>query len=365
MAPEKIATESNTPSNVSVLNKYKAAGDLANRALLHALTLVLPGASIYETCRAVDAFIGTEASKLYTETKMSRGVAFPCCISVNEQLCTFSPVDASTDRTLKDGDLVKVELGAQFEGYPALVATTVVIGASTENPVTGVSADIVDATAKVAEATIKLLQAGKSSWAIAADVRALTRELGFAFAEGIISHTMSKDNLANYGEERILLVKPTSEQSKMVSECTFKPYDVIAIDICLSSGSGKMVFPNHRPTIYKRTTHQHSLRLKTSRAILADVRTRYGGMAFNLRDMENLARARVAVQECCQHQVMTAYEVLQEQEKGKVTARVMLTVMVQPDGSILRLTDFKHRPELFKPSPKAIQSEHLKTLIPQ
>lgn len=363
MVAEDPGSGANSPANATVLNKYKTAGDLASRALAHALTLALPGASIFEACREVDAYVRSEASKVYTEGKIPRGVAFPCCMSVDEQLCAFSPIDIASDRRLKEGDVVKIELGAHVDGFPALVATTVVVGATAERPATDIPASIVDAATKVAEASIELLRAGKSTSAISCDLKRLSEELGFSFAEGIVSHTMRKDQIADYDGDRMLLVHPTAEQSKMVPDCTFQPYDVLALDIALSAGSGKLVFPEHRPTIYKRTTHHHSLRLKTSRVVLADVTARFGGMAFSLRDMENVARARMAVQECCQHQVMTAYEVLQEQEKGKITARVMLTVMVQPDGSILRLTDYKHRPELLVPSPNPVQSASLRDLI--
>jgi len=59
--------------------------------------------------------------------KLERGIAFPCCISVNEICGHYSPCpDDST--TLKLEDLVKIECGAHIDGYAAGAAHTIVIG---------------------------------------------------------------------------------------------------------------------------------------------------------------------------------------------------------------------------------------------
>ena len=59
--------------------------------------------------------------------KLERGIAFPCCISVNEICGHYSPCpDDST--TLKLEDLVKIECGAHIDGFAAGAAHTIVIG---------------------------------------------------------------------------------------------------------------------------------------------------------------------------------------------------------------------------------------------
>ena len=67
----------------------------------------------------------------------SAGIAFPTCLSVNNCICHFSPLKSENDVTLKDGDVVKVDMGAHVDGYIAVVAHTYVIGATKEKPVTG------------------------------------------------------------------------------------------------------------------------------------------------------------------------------------------------------------------------------------
>ena len=56
---------------------------------------------------------------------------------MNNCICHFSPLKSENDVTLKDGDVVKVDMGAHVDGYIAVVAHTYVIGATKDKPVTG------------------------------------------------------------------------------------------------------------------------------------------------------------------------------------------------------------------------------------
>ena len=69
------------------------------------------------------------------------GIAFPCCVSVNNCICHFSPLTSEPDTLLKDGDMVKLDLGAHIDGFIAVVAHTEVVGASKDNKVSLVTFD--------------------------------------------------------------------------------------------------------------------------------------------------------------------------------------------------------------------------------
>jgi len=71
--------------------------------------------------------------------KLERGIAFPCCISVNHTMGYYSPlVDEST--ILQDGDVAKIMCGSHIDGYAANAATTIVVG---DAPVGGRKADVI------------------------------------------------------------------------------------------------------------------------------------------------------------------------------------------------------------------------------
>ena len=65
---------------------------------------------------------------MFTKNKqIEKGVAFPTCISINEICGHYSPLK-SEDTDLKEGDLVKIDLGVHIDGFVALVAHTLIVG---------------------------------------------------------------------------------------------------------------------------------------------------------------------------------------------------------------------------------------------
>lgn len=54
------------------------------------------------------------------------------------------------------------------------------------------------------------------------------------------------------------------------------------------------------------------LKLKASRALLAEVKTKYGNMPFNIRSFEEETKARMGVVECVSHKMIEPFQVLYE-----------------------------------------------------
>lgn len=105
-------------------------------AMTKAIELCVDGADIYTVCQEVDAFIEDALTKTFSNKKskkLERGIAFPCCISVNEVCGHFSPLQEDSYK-LKMEDLVKVDLGAHIDGFPASCAHSFVIGGKTKGP---------------------------------------------------------------------------------------------------------------------------------------------------------------------------------------------------------------------------------------
>jgi len=98
--------------------------------------LCVVGASVRDICSKADARLEEETAKAFKkDKKVGKGIAFPCCVSVNNCICHYSPLATEPDVKLKDGDMVKLDLGAHIDGFIAVVAHTVVVGASKDNKV--------------------------------------------------------------------------------------------------------------------------------------------------------------------------------------------------------------------------------------
>ncbi|EHB17641.1 Proliferation-associated protein 2G4 [Heterocephalus glaber] len=112
-----------------VVTKYKMGGDIANRVLRSLVESSSSGVSVLSLCEKGDAMIMEETGKIFKKEKeMKKGIAFLTSISVNNCVCHFSPLKSDQDYILKEGDLVKIDLGVHVDGFIANVAHTFVIG---------------------------------------------------------------------------------------------------------------------------------------------------------------------------------------------------------------------------------------------
>ena len=93
-----------SPSNTNsdVCTKYQEASKIVNLALEGLITQCVPGAKVLDLCEFGTKVMEASAAKLYTKKvngkTIDRGIAFPVCISVNNMVCNFSPLE--TDETV-------------------------------------------------------------------------------------------------------------------------------------------------------------------------------------------------------------------------------------------------------------------------
>ena len=61
---------------------------------------------------------------------------------------------------------MKIHIGAHIDGFAAISAETIVVGASEQDPVTGRRADVLKAAWHAAEAALRLVKVGNKNWAV-------------------------------------------------------------------------------------------------------------------------------------------------------------------------------------------------------
>lgn len=68
----------------AVLDKYKAAGDIASKALQAVIAKAEAGANILSLCQEGDKVLEEQAALVYNKAKVAKGISFPTTISVNQ-----------------------------------------------------------------------------------------------------------------------------------------------------------------------------------------------------------------------------------------------------------------------------------------
>jgi curved DNA binding protein len=257
---ESEAEEVSDLSSPDVTTKYRAAGDIVNKVLTKVVEACVPEAEICAICKLGDDMLAEETGKLYNKKdkgrKIEKGLAFPTCISVNEILGHFSPLDGE-GRQLKAGDVAKIDLACHIDGFIAAAAHTIIVGG---DKVEDKRADVVMAAWNAAEAALRLVQVGNTNTQVTEAFAKVAEEFKCKPMQGVLSHQLKKHVID--GNQCIIGCESPDEK---VDEFEFEVNEVYCIDVVMSSGEGKGRETELRSTVFKRCPDS-AYNLKTQKA---------------------------------------------------------------------------------------------------
>lgn len=113
--------------SASEIDRIRAAGRIASRALDAVGDVVRPGVTTEELDRVAHEFV--VAAGAYPSTLGYRGYPKSCCTSVNEVICHGIP----DDTVLREGDIVNVDITAYLDGFHGDTNRTFRVGAVSED----------------------------------------------------------------------------------------------------------------------------------------------------------------------------------------------------------------------------------------
>ncbi|CAB4009226.1 Proliferation-associated 2G4 [Paramuricea clavata] len=352
-------TEEPTISEDVVVTKYKMAGDMANRVLAQVVQATVANVTARTLCAMGDSLIVEETSKVYKNKKeMKKGIAFPTCVSVNNCVCHFTPLTSDPDIEIKNGDMVKIDLGIHIDGYVAVIGHTIVVGASKENKVTGRQADVLLAAYLTSELVHRTVKPAEENYTITDYIQKLTEDFNCKPIEGMLSHQLKRNVIDG---EKSIIQNPNEGQKKEHEKCEFDVHEVYAIDVLVSTADGKAKEKDSRTTVYKRTPNMYSLKMKTSRVFFSEVCNKFTMMPFTLRAFEDEKQAKLGVVECVKHGLLEPYNVLWEKE-GEFVAQFKFTLLLMPNGPI-RITQGPAFDMDIVESENSIQDENIKSIL--
>eukprot|EP00339_Tiarina_fusa_P017815 CAMPEP_0117036120 /NCGR_PEP_ID=MMETSP0472-20121206/25609_1 /TAXON_ID=693140 ORGANISM="Tiarina fusus, Strain LIS" /NCGR_SAMPLE_ID=MMETSP0472 /ASSEMBLY_ACC=CAM_ASM_000603 /LENGTH=400 /DNA_ID=CAMNT_0004745789 /DNA_START=167 /DNA_END=1369 /DNA_ORIENTATION=- len=337
---EEEETEVTDLSNSDVCTKYQEASKIVNLALEGLVAQCIPGAKILDLCEFGHTVMTAQAAKLYTKKVdgklIDRGVSFPVCISVNDIVCNHSPLATEETAPLKVGDIVKIDLGCHIDGYIAVAAHTLVVK---ESPDAEAPPTVDEELGNVAVAAYNAMLVAAASIAAGAknsDVTLAVDRVAKAYGVTPISsvrmHQMKRYVLDGVKEVALKEPSPEDPEEEKVPPCTFEQAEVYAVDVAMSTGDGRARPGELRTTVFKRNVEkQYLLKVKASRQVLAEVDKKFPTLPFSLRHLSDIRTARLGINECIAHGLLTPYPSLHEYS-GKV-AHFKCTVLLLPSGT--------------------------------
>ena len=311
------------------------------------LWLCQAGAKVADICNAGDIAINKELKGIYNKKKYTKGISFPTSVSVNEVVGNFVPLqeeDYSHAKGiythLKVGDVVKVDLGVQIQGFSANAAHTVVVTATPGEVTKGPTADVILAAYAGLQAGLRQMYEGKhNNYHVTESVRLAAESYSVNPVEGVLSHRMTRDVVD--GQESIINKVSFDQQ---VDLRPFAFGDVFAVDVVVSTGEGKPRDSGAKSSILKRCIENtYNLKSESARKFLSLAEINYSSFPFSLNGFNNPEKlvmkgkvenvqnvAKVGIVECLKNELFTAYPVLVEKE-GDVVAQFKWTIAVRKD----------------------------------
>lgn len=322
-----------TCGNPDVVTKYRLAGDIANAALKLVVEKTKVGAKIVDLCEAGDKYIEEQCAKVYKDKKIGKGLAFPTCVSPNPVVGHFSPM--ADDKTeVKAGDMLKIDLGCQIDGYAAVTATTVIVAAEGfAKNITGRQADVLMAAHLAVEVSSRLVKAGAKGREIAEAINKVAAAFDVSPVLGVCSHNVSHNVLD--GEKMII---PKYEDGQKPEDCEVELNEAFIIDIVMSTGEGKpKEVSADRTTVFVRARDTtYALKMKASRFVFSQIQDKHPFFPFTLRNFatsEDAAKYKLGIKECLEHGILTPYPVLEE-KKDHYVAHLKFTTLIMPNGPL-------------------------------
>ncbi|PVF98043.1 Creatinase/aminopeptidase [Serendipita vermifera] len=313
--------------------------------------------------QAIEAAAASVYNKKTKTGAVPKGIAFPTCISVNNAVAHFSPLqsDPASDVALEKGDVVKIHLGAHIDGYAATSAETLIVGATEDDPATGRAADAVKAAWTAAEAAMRYLKVGEKNYSVTDIVDKVTAIWDCKPVENMLSCQYSQNVID--GKKSIIL-NPGEQQRRDVASAVFAENEIYGMDILVvSAADGKSRSEDSRCTIYQKVSDvNYQLKMKTSRAVFSEAQKKSGAFPFNIRILEDEKKARMGLQEAVQHGLVREYPILYT-APGTYVAAFHFTIALLPGGpSLITQPPVWYKPEKVK-TEKEVEDEELKELL--
>lgn len=321
--------------DIENVKKYKTAGLIATKTVNKILESATINSKLCTLVTIGSDFVKSELKSVYPDIK-SKGLSFPICLSTNDIAGYYIPFE---NEMLKEGDILKIELGVHIDGFCAPICYTSVICTDKINDEG--KKNLLKAVTETSVKIMEIMKPGKKNM----DVLHILEDMAskhnchlpictsnnIGSIPGVFSHQISRyvnDGKNEDDDEFIhnfILSRHNPNFDFTMQECIFEKNDVFAIDVlmCYGPGQGKLSEMG-KCDIYKRNDKvKKLLKLDSSKAALTKFRGEYFPISVDIKD----TKMRFGLKECVSKKLVNCYPVVKV-ANGSLVARVMFTVIV-------------------------------------
>ncbi|MBI5398617.1 type II methionyl aminopeptidase [Candidatus Woesearchaeota archaeon] len=288
MKGEEVETPVTTKE---VYQSYLKAGRAAAEALQYGKSLVKPGVKYIDVAEAVEEKIRQLGCEL----------AFPCNISRNEVAAHYTP-PAGDETIFTENDIIKLDIGTQYNGYIGDNALTV--------DLTGKYADLVKASREAVEKVTKLAAVGVTLGEVGKEIAETIESYGYKPVRNLSGH-----GVAQFHQH----ASPTVPNYNNGDSFEFVDGMSFASEPFATDGLG--LIHEKAPCYIYMLENKRPVRSQMSRDVLKEI-DKYRGLPFATRWLAKkfpVSKVNYAVRDLVSNGVLYEYGQLVEKAKGMVS----------------------------------------------
>lgn len=271
------------------IRKQKEAFEKMKVVLEYAKTLVKPNAKILDIAEAIEKKIFEVGAK----------PAFPVNIGINEIAAHYTPsIDDQT--VLKEGDMVKVDIGLHVDGYISDNAFTVLVGKNS-HPMIEIAKKAVEEARKVLRENVKIKEVSEV-------IESVVSSSGFNLVRNLTGHFL----------DRYVVHGVSIPNVKNEIEIPIPKGQAVAIEVFVTNGSG-WVKESSEVEIFQFREDRGSRILEAKKILEMSIRD-FDGLPFAKRWIKNIPRAKLdlAIRDLVNRGCLIDYPVLKESDNSLV-----------------------------------------------
>ena len=308
-----------------MIEMYKKSGEIVSKVRAMAVDHVKADMEILDLIDFVEGNI----------IEMGGMPAFPCNVSINEITAHYTspPGDESI---IKNGDLVKIDLGAHADGYIADSAISVFIGSDNSDDLAEVLVDgnseqdlnlkMIETAQEALESAISRIKDGVKLGKVGKAIEETINNKGFNSVSNLTGHSM--DRWILHSGVSVPNIKENNEHK-------IQEGDILAIEPFVTNGIGRVGDMND--VFIFRFLRDRPLRMVQARKLLNIIVVNYRNLPFPQRwltEHMNSKHLKMAMRQLLSTRAIYPYHVLKEKSDARV-AQAEHTVIVESDGCMV------------------------------
>ncbi len=321
------------------VEKYKVGGIIVENIINGILNNVKPQETLNKLYEIGYNLYNIEMNKYFNKKKLvnGKGIAFPLSLSLNNVAGYY--INKKSNTILKEGDILKIELGVHIDGYPSVTCITKLV-TNDKTKCDKNKLKLIDALNEAKREALKLIKPESSNIKLVKKMEYIANKYGLNLltcngknekAPGVISYQMSQNVIDGKNDDdddnlhKLILLRWNETFDFELSENDFEENEVYGIDIGLSTGNGKISKLNDCINIYKRNKDKYySLKLKSSKNSLSKIS---GNFPIDISDIST-PRLKFGLNECLSHKLVEEYPVMAGKDNDLI-GRIKFTVIIR------------------------------------